>query len=62
MLLRVPLLREQWRDHVLKGDKRGKRELHLGFDELLLYHVYEEDSTIELMDIITHEELRKRGK
>ena len=56
------ILREQWRDHALKGDKKGTRELHVGFDELLVYSVHEEEDIIELLDVVTHEELRKRWR
>jgi len=40
-------------------NKRGIRELHLGFDDLLLYCIDEGTRTIELLDIVSHEELRK---
>ena len=54
------VLSTRWRDHALKGDKEGIRELHLSADDLLLYRVYERTSTIELLDIVSHEELRKK--
>lgn len=54
------VLYERWRDHPLKGDKRGIRELHLAMDDLLVYSVDDVTSTIELLDIINHEELRKQ--
>lgn len=50
----------RWRDHALKGDKRGIRELHLSLDDLLLYRIDEEASVIELLDIVSQEELRKQ--
>lgn len=53
------VLGERWRDHALKGDKKGIRELHLSIDDLLLYRSDEATSTIELLDIVSHEELRK---
>ena len=53
------LLGTRWRDHALKGDKRGLRELHLSADDLLLYTLDEEASVIELLDIVNHEELRR---
>lgn len=53
------VLATRWRDHELKGDKRGIRELHLGFDDLLLYSIDYETSKIELIDIVNHEELQK---
>lgn len=49
-----------WRDHALKGDKQGLRELHLGQDDLLLYDIDEALHIIKLVDIVNHEELRKR--
>ena len=56
----VTELRVRWRDHVLTSDKRGMRELHLGFDDLLLYRIHEKEQVIELLDIVNHEQLRKR--
>lgn len=53
------LLRERYRDHALRGDKKGMRELHLAHDDLLLYWIIMDDRTIVLEDIVTHEELRK---
>ena len=53
------MLGHRWRDHALKGDKSGIRELHVGFDELLLYRIHHATRTVELLDIINHEELRK---
>lgn len=54
------ILQEHYRDHPLKGHRKGMRELHLAYDDLLLYWVEHEDGTITLIDIVTHEELRKR--
>lgn len=54
------VLHERWKDHPLKGNKEGIRELHLGMDDLLLYSVDEKAQAIELIDIITHEQLRKK--
>ena len=53
------ILADMWRDHPLKGDKAGIRELHLGFDDLLLYKVDIEGRVIELLDIVSHDELSK---
>lgn len=53
------LLQTHFKDHPLKGDKSGKREMHLAKDDLLIYKVHEPD-IIELLDVINHEELRKR--
>lgn len=36
------------------------RELHLAYYDLLLYWVEHANGTITLIDIVTHEELRKR--
>jgi addiction module RelE/StbE family toxin len=56
------VLGTRWRDHVLKGDKRGIRELHLSLDDLLLYRLDDEASTVELLDIVTHEDLRRKAR
>lgn len=53
------VLGTRWRDHSLKSNKAGIRELHLGFDDLLLYTVDTGTSTIELLDIVSHEELSR---
>jgi len=53
------VLAEHWKDHALKGNLRGIRELHLGFDRLLLYRINEEKRAIVLLDIVTHENLEK---
>ena len=55
------VLREEWKDHALKGRFKACRELHLGLDVLLIYQVDEEDRAIEIHSIITHEQLRKRA-
>lgn len=55
------VLGTRWRDHALKGNKHGIRELHLGQDDLLLYVIDEELRIIKLLDIVNHEDLRKRG-
>lgn len=54
------MLGTRWRDHALKGNKQGIRELHLSQDELLLYSIDEELRIIKLLDIVSHEELRKQ--
>ena len=56
----IYLLNERWKDHALKGDKKGIRELHLSMDDLLLYRIDHEESVVELLDIVNHEELRKK--
>lgn len=53
------ILGMRWRDHPLKGDQHGIRELHLSQDDLLLYEIDEEQSVIKLLDIVSHEQLRK---
>lgn len=55
------VLREQWRDHALKGSMKHLRELHLSFDALLLYEVHEEERVIVLVNVVNHEELEKRS-
>ena len=54
------VLGTRWRDHALKGRKQGLRELHVSQDDLLLYAIDEELHLIKLLDIVSHEELRKR--
>lgn len=49
-----------WRDHALKGNMRGIREVHLDTDDLLLYRIHEDAHEIEFIDIVSHEELRKQ--
>lgn len=44
-------------DHALKGNYRGKRECHLGFDWLLIYEIHEDAVILELIITGTHEEL-----
>lgn len=53
-------LATRWHDHALRGNKHGIRELHLNLDDLLLYRVDQKSHTIELLDIVNHEELRKQ--
>ncbi|MBU1124188.1 type II toxin-antitoxin system YafQ family toxin [Patescibacteria group bacterium] len=54
------VLSTRWKDHALKGDKKGMRELHLSQDILLLYDIDEKLHMIKLLDIVSHEELRKK--
>lgn len=56
------VLREQWRDHALKGQMAGLRELHLSQDELLVYERDENLREITLVDILSHEQLKKFRK
>lgn len=55
------MLHHQWSDHALRGHHKNKRELHLDKDVLLIYRRHEREKLIELQDIVSHEELRKRG-
>ncbi len=52
------VLERKYKDHPLKGNMRGNRELHLGQDVLLIYREHDDD-LIELRDIVSHEELRR---
>ncbi len=54
------ILRGRWQDHALKGDRSGFRELHLAQDDLLLYKIDYLLYRIEVVDIVNHEELRKK--
>ena len=53
------MLGTRWKDHALVGNKFGIRELHLSQDDLLLYSVDEDARIIKLLDIVSHEELKK---
>jgi len=53
------VLREQWKDHDLKGSMKGVRELHLSFDAVVLYRVHDKERVIALLNVINHEELEK---
>ncbi|ABK89275.1 type II toxin-antitoxin system mRNA interferase toxin, RelE/StbE family [Francisella tularensis subsp. novicida] len=44
----------KYKDHELKGNKKGIRELHLAFDDLLLYIIIDDDNLLKLYDIGTH--------
>ncbi|WP_231865151.1 type II toxin-antitoxin system mRNA interferase toxin, RelE/StbE family [Francisella hispaniensis] len=52
-LLKKPLP-SKYKDHELRGNKKGIRELHLAFDDLLLYVVIEDNNLLKLYDIGTH--------
>lgn len=54
------VLSTHWRDHELKGNKKGIRELHVGQDELLLYAIDRNQHIVKLLDIVSHEDLRKQ--
>lgn len=44
----------KYKDHELKGKFNGVRELHLVYDDLLLYFVRNEQNQLVLFDIGTH--------
>lgn len=44
----------KYKDHELKGKFNGIRELHLGYDDLLLYFVRNDQNQLVLFDIGTH--------
>jgi len=44
----------KYKDHELKGKFSGVRELHLGYDDLLLYFIKNEQNQLVLFDIGTH--------
>ena len=48
-------LPEDYKDHSLKGNWKGHRECHLGFDWLLIYKI--KDDTLMLARIGSHNEL-----
>ena len=45
---------EKYKDHELKGKFTGIRELHLAYDDLLLYFISNEKNELILVDIGTH--------
>ena len=47
-------LPKKYKDHELKGKLAGIRELHLGYDDLLLYFIIDEHRQLVLVDIGTH--------
>lgn len=53
LVARKPLP-SKYKDHELKGNKKGIRELHLAFDDLLLYIIIDDDNLLKLYDIGTH--------
>lgn len=44
----------KYKDYELIGELRGIRELHLGFDDLLLYFIRNEHNELLLVDIGSH--------
>ena len=51
---------KKYKDHELKGNMKGIRELHLGFDDLLLYFIRNEENELILVDIGTHSHTLKK--
>ena len=45
---------KKYKDHELRGKLAGIRELHLGYDDLLLYFIIDEANELVLVDIGTH--------
>ncbi len=54
------VLSKQWKDHSLRGDKHGTRELHLSQEDLLLYTIDGGLRIVKLLDIVSHEDLRRQ--
>ena len=54
------ILKKRYKDHSLRGNLKGFRELHLSIDDLILYFIIKNEQTVVLDDIVTHEELRKK--
>lgn len=50
---------KKYKDHELKGNMKGIRELHLGFDNLLLYFIRNEENELILVDIGSHSKTLK---
>ena len=51
---------KKYKDHELKGSMKGIRELHLGFDDLLLYFIRNEENELILVDMGTHSHTLKK--
>lgn len=50
-------LPDQYRDHALSGNYRGKRECHIAPDWLLIYEIVDGDLILLLVRTGTHSEL-----
>ena len=59
LLINEKEIPKKYRDHELKGNMKGIRELHLGFDDLLLYFVRNEENELILVDIGSHSKTLK---
>ena len=57
LLAKGKTLEERYRDHELKGDRKGERECHVQPDLLLVYRIYNDVLILELVDTGTHSEL-----
>lgn len=51
------LLINRYRDHALKGDLRGFRELHIEADWLLIYRIDRDVLTLVLIETGSHDDL-----
>ena len=51
---------KKYKDHELKGNMKGIKELHLGFNDLLLYFIRNEENELILVDIGTHSHTLKK--
>lgn len=51
------LLRTRYRDHALKGEWNGYRELHISGDWLLIYRIDEDELQLVLTRTGSHDEL-----
>ena len=58
MLRTETLIPQIYKDHPLKGNWRGRREMHIAPDWLLIYHI--ENDTVYLDRTGSHAELLKR--
>ncbi|MCF6807283.1 type II toxin-antitoxin system YafQ family toxin [Thiotrichales bacterium 19S9-12] len=58
LLLNEKTIPERYKDHELKGNLKGIRELHLKPDDLLLY-IKVDGESITLIDIGSHANLLK---
>lgn len=58
----VDLLKRKYKDHALKGDLKGKRELHIEGDWLLIYEVKNNRLELWLLATGSHDELFRKQK
>ena len=50
-------LPKKYKDHELLGKFKGIRDLHLGYDDILLYFIRNAENELILVDIGTHSHL-----